>query len=184
MGASAASLVARSARRASASQSGAMAMGRCTMSCDMPRSSSETRAHRMYCCGMHTMWSRASSRFSTRAGLSPRGVDADDGTPLYIYIHPPIHHPSICPHAHAHVHVHVHVHAHVHVPMPSRALACHVAVKEHAAQLRQHATLHAPCDEPHAGRRRRQGLRRGLRIGAAPREREGEGRQLTPLRRA
>ena len=75
-------------------------------------------------------------------------------------------------------------HVHVHVPMPSRALACHVAVKEHAAQLRQHATLHAPCDEPHAGRRRRQGLRRGLRVGAAPREREGEGRQLTPLRRA
>ena len=100
LGASAASLVARSARRASASQSGAMAMGRCTMSCDMPRSSSETRAHRMYCCGMHTMWSRASSRFSTRAGLSPRGVEGDDGTPLYIYIHPPIHHPSICPHVH------------------------------------------------------------------------------------
>ena len=44
----------RVARRASASQSGAMAMGRCTMSCDMPRSSSETRAHRMYCCGMRT----------------------------------------------------------------------------------------------------------------------------------
>jgi len=79
---------------------------------------------------------------------------------------------------------HVHVHVHVHVPILSRALTCHVAVKEHAAQLRQYATLHAPRDESHAGRRRCQGLRRRLGVGAAPREREGEGRQLTPLRRA
>ena len=68
LGASTVSLVARSARRASASQSGAMAMGRCTMSCDMPRSSSETRAHRMYCCGMRT-WRGSGLGLGVRLGF-------------------------------------------------------------------------------------------------------------------